>query len=161
MKKVLQQSSHSLDRLLQHSRYLEYLTRRLLTYLPGEFSKKISVLGFASKQRSKRQIVKQDSNKQQSLIIAAISPAWASKLRFYTPTLKRSLCADAQFSQLHKIIIRVGANNHSPKFQYGTKPVYSSQSASIIQNSAEHIDNLELKEALIRLAHNVNKHEGK
>ena len=151
MKKVLRQSSNRIDRLLQHSRYLEYLTRRLLTFLPVEFCKKISVLGFSSNKGTK---------KQQSLIIAATSPAWASKLRFYTPTLKRSLCAEPQFSQLHKIIIRVGANNHSPQSQHSTKPVYSSQSASIIQDSAQHIDNAELKEALIRLAHNVNDHEG-
>ena len=155
MKKVLQQSSHSLDRLLQHSRYLEYLTRRLLTYLPAEFSKKISVLGFSSP----KQGAKQRANKQQSLIIAAISPAWASKLRFYTPTLKRSLCADTQFSQLTKIIIRVNrANDYSP-LHNGTKPVYSPQSATIIQDSAQHIENIELKEALIRLAHNVNNHK--
>jgi len=154
MKKVLQQSSHSLDRLLQHSRYLEYLTRRLLTYLPNEFSKKISVLGFASMQRAK-----QSSNKQQSLIIAAISPAWASKLRFYTPTLKRSLCADAQFSQLTKIIIRVNRVNDYSPLHNGTKPVYSTQSATIIQDSAQCIENIELKEALIRLSHNVNKHK--
>ena len=149
MKKVLQQSSASLDRLLQHSRYLEYLTRRLLTYLPAEFAGKISVLGFSNKKKSQK-------DNQQALIVATNSPAWASKLRFYTPTLKRSLCAEAQFSQLKKIVIRVASSNSSVE-KDKRNPLYSHNSAAIIQNSAEHIDNKELKEALMRLAHNVEK----
>lgn len=147
MKKVLQQSSASLERLLQHSRYLEYLSRRVLTYLPAEFTGKISVLGFSNKKASKE---------QQALIVAAVSPAWASKLRFYTPTLKRALTAEPQFNQLKKIIIRVTASHTSVKKDH-VNPVYSKKSAAVIQNSAEHIDNKELKEALIRLAHNVEK----
>ena len=149
MKKVLQQSSASLDRLLQHSRYLEYLSKRVLTYLPAEFAEKIIVLGFSNKNKSKKE-------KQYALIIAAVSPAWASKLRFYTPTLKRSLCAEPQFSLLNKIVIRVTSSNTSVKKDQ-KDPVYSQNSAAIIQNSAEHIENNDLKEALIRLAHNVKK----
>ncbi|MCU7937746.1 MAG: DUF721 domain-containing protein [gamma proteobacterium symbiont of Bathyaustriella thionipta] len=147
MKKVLQQSSASLDRLLQHSRYLEYLSKRLLTYLPAEFAEKVTVLGFSNKKNS-------NNDNQQALIVAAISPAWASKLRFYTPTLKRSLCAEPQFNQLKKIVIRVAASKASVK-KDNESPLYSQNSAAIIQNSAEHIENNELKEALIRLARNV------
>lgn len=149
MKKVLQHSSASLDRLLQHSRYLEYLSKRVLTYLPAEFAGKISVLGFSNKNKSKK-------DKQQALIVAAISPAWASKLRFYTPTLRRSLTAEPQFNQLKKIVVRVATSNTSVKKDQ-QNPVYSQNSAAIIQNSAEHIENEELKEALLRLAHNVEK----
>jgi hypothetical protein len=149
MKKVLQQSSASLDRLLQHSRYLEYLSRRVLTYLPAEFAEKISVLGFSNKNKQKK-------DDQYALIIAAISPAWASKLRFYTPTLKRSLCAEPQFSQLKKIVIRVTSSTTAVKKDQ-KNPVYSQNSAAIIQDSAEHIENDDLKEALMRLAHNVEK----
>ncbi|MCU7798599.1 MAG: DUF721 domain-containing protein [gamma proteobacterium symbiont of Lucinoma myriamae] len=149
MKKILQQSSASLDRLLQHSRYLEYLSKRVLTYLPAEFVGKISVLGFSDKNKSQK-------DKQYALIIATISPAWASKLRFYTPTLKRSLCAEPKFNQLKKIVIRVASSNTTVKKDQ-KNPIYSQNSATIIQNSAEHIENEELKEALMRLAHNVEK----
>ncbi len=147
MKKVLQQPSASLNRLLQHNQYLDYLSKRLLTYLPTEFSNKISVLGF-SKKASK--------NKQQSLIILADSPAWASKLRFYIPTLKRSLRAEPQFNLLSKIVIRTVSSDSTQK-KDTPKPLYSQKSASIIHDSAQYIDDAELKEALIRLAHNIKK----
>lgn len=149
MKKVLQQPSASLDRLLQHSRYLEFLSKRVLTYLPAEFAGKISVLGFSNKNKSQKE-------KQLALIIATISPAWASKLRFYTPVLKRSLTAEPQFNQLKKIVIRVNSASTSIK-KDEQNPVYSQNSATIIHNSAEHIENEELKEALTRLAYNVEK----
>lgn len=148
MKKILQQPSTSIERLLQHSRYLEYLSKRLLTYLPAEFSEKISVLGFSTSSGKR--------GKQQSLIIAAISAAWASKLRFYTPTLKRSLTAEPQFSQLKKIIIRVTSSNISTNKEKNM-PVYSKNASNIIQNSAQHIENDDLKNALIRLAHSVRE----
>ncbi len=146
MKKVFQQPAISIDRLLQHSRYLEYITKRVLTYLPDEFSGKISVLGFSSRLSNK--------GKQQSLIISAISAAWASKLRFYTPTLKRSISAEPQFSQLGKITIKVASANISTK-KDKKMPNYSHNAAEIIQDSAQFIENDELKEALIRLARNV------
>lgn len=148
MKKILQQPSTSIERLLQHSRYLEYLSKRLLTYLPAEFSEKISVLGFSTSAGNR--------GKQQSLIIAAISAAWASKLRFYTPTLKRSLTAEPQFSQLKKIIIKVASSNTSTNKEKNM-PLYSQNASDIIQNSAQHIENDDLKNALMRLAHSVGE----
>ncbi len=148
MKKIFQKPGVNIDRLLQHSRYLEYLTKRVLTFLPDEFSGKITVLGFSSRRSNKE--------KQQNLIIAAASAAWASKLRFYTPTLKRSLSAEPQFSQLGKIAIKVASANISTK-KDKKMPTYSNNSADIIQSSAQFIENDELKKALMRLAHSVGK----
>ena len=142
MKKILQQPSANIERLLQHGRYLDYLSKRVLTYLPEEFADKISVLGFSSKGTTK------------ALIIATISSAWASKLRFYTPTLKRSLCSEPQFSQLGKIVIKVGFSNITTKIKKST-PKYSQNSANVIENSAEHIDDEALKAALMRLSQHV------
>lgn len=147
MKKVFQQPSANIERLLQHSRYLDYLSRRLLTYLPAEFAGKVSVLGFSEK------------GKKQSLIVAASTPAWASKLRFYTPTLKRSLTAEPQFRQLQSIIIKVAFSNISTK-KNKNNPVYSKDSAKIIENNAQHIENEELKESLMRLSRHVEGREG-
>lgn len=145
MKKVLQQASGSIDRLLQHSRYLEFITKRLLTYLPDEFSGKISVLGFSRRK------------KQPSLVVTVTSAAWASKLRFYTPSLKRSLTAEPQFSELKKIIIKVASTKTNKSNKDDNRPIYSANAANTIENSAQHIDNDELKEALMRLAHSVSQ----
>ena len=151
MKKILKQPSTSIDRLLQHSRYLEYLSKRLLTYLPAEFIDKISVLGFSTSGNFSC-----NKEKQQSLVVATVSAAWASKLRFYVPTLKRSLTAEPQFSQLKKIVIKVVSANTSINKEENM-PIYSQNSSDIIQDTAQHIENDELKQSLMRLAENVGK----
>jgi hypothetical protein len=66
------------------------------------------------------------------------------------------LTAEPQFSQLNKIIIKVASSNISIKKEENM-PIYSQNSAEVIKNSAEHIENDDLKEALMRLAHNVGK----
>ncbi len=141
MKKVLQQPYAAIDRLLQHSRYLDYLSRRLLSYLPDEFSGKVSVAGF---------------KQQQQLTLSVSSSAWASKLRFYTPTLKRSLRNDPQFNQLQKIIIKVAFSNTNTKQTKNTL-IYSQNAANVIASSADHIEDEGLRETLLRLAEHVGE----
>lgn len=148
MKKVLQQPAASIERLLQHGQYLDYLSKRLLTYLPDEFSGKISVLGFSTKGKNSTTVTKQ------KLIVAAINSAWASKLRFYTPTLKRSLSAEPQFSQLQSIIIKVAFSNISIK-NTKNNPIYSQTSAKVIESNAQHIADEDLKASLMRLSRHV------
>ncbi|MDX2503853.1 MAG: DciA family protein [Gammaproteobacteria bacterium] len=154
MKKILQQPSASIERLLQHGRYLEYLSKRLLTYLPDEFAGKISVLAISSKGNKFSKDKKPATGGKQTLIVAVCSPAWASKLRFYTPTLKRSLTAEAQFSQLQSIKVKVAFANINTKIKK-KNPVYSQNSAKIIENNAQHISDKELKEALMRLSRHI------
>lgn len=144
MKKVLQQPAANIERLLQHGQYLEYLSKRVLTFLPAEFAGKITVLGLSGK------------DNHQILVIAAISPAWASKLRFHTPILKRCLMAEPRFSRLQKIVIKVAFSNINTKFKEN-KPNYSQNSAKVIENSAQHITDEGLKGALMRLSRHVAK----
>ena len=142
MKKILQWPSNDIERLLQHSRYLAYLTKRLLTFLPSEFTHNVFVLAYRVKK------------KQHCLIISSKSSAWASKLRFHIPALIRSLSAEPQFSQLEKILIRV---NDSQKKIPARKnnPKYSIQSANTIKESAQEVSNDDLKKSLLRLAKHV------
>ena len=144
MKKVLQQPTASIERLLQHGRYLDYLSKRLLTYLPEDFCNRISVLGFTTK------------GKKHILIVSAISSAWASKLRFYLPSLKRSLCSEAQFSHIQSIRIRA-ASIDNDKQRKINNVIYSNKSAQIIETSAQHISDKELKAALVRLSQHVHE----
>jgi len=155
VKKVLQQPSANIERLLQHKRYLDYLSKRLLSYLPDEFANKISVLGLTNSTLNKKE-------KKSSLHVSVSSAAWASKLRFYLPSLKRSLCAEAQFSHIQSINIKVspssqankqsdndsGSNNHC---------IYSDHSAKIIEDSAQHISDEGLKSSLLRLSQHISK----
>ena len=150
MKKVLQQPSPSIERLLQHQRYLDYLSKRLLTYLPAEFLKKISVLGITSSTANKR------ANKQ-ILIVSVTSAAWASKLRFYLPTLKRSLCAEAQFSHIQSIRIKVISATEKTPPKKNKHLVYSNYSAKIVASSAQHISDDSLRTSLLRLSQHISE----
>ncbi len=141
MKKILQQPDASIDRLLQHSRYLDYLTRRLLSYLPEEFAEQVSVVAFKNKQQLK---------------LACNSPAWASKLRFYTLKLKHALQNDPQFNQLQKINIKVVSSNINTKNKKNTL-IYSQSAANVIADSAEHIEDEGLRENLMRLSRHVGE----
>lgn len=141
MKKILQQPYATIDRLLQHSRFLDYLTRRLLTYLPDEFAEQVNVVGFKNKQQLK---------------LACSSPAWASKLRFYTPKLKRALQNDPQFNQLQKINIKVAFSNINTKNKKNTL-IYSQNAANMIAHTAEHIEDEGLRETLMSLSRHVGR----
>ncbi len=153
MKKVLQQPSEKIERLLQHKRYLDYLSKRLLSYLPDEFAEKLSVLGLTDS-KTNRKVGKQ------VLLVSVNSAAWASKLRFYLPSLKRSLCAEAQFSHIQAIRIKVRSNqtnhNHEPAKKTNNL-VYSNASAKIVASSAQHIIDEELKSSLLRLSQHISK----
>ncbi|MCU7833653.1 MAG: DUF721 domain-containing protein [gamma proteobacterium symbiont of Taylorina sp.] len=148
MKKVLQQPTANIERLLQHQRYLNYLSRRLLSYLPDEFATKLSVLGLNTK------------GKKQVLLVSVTSSAWASKLRFYLPLLKRSLCAEAQFSHIQSIKIRVTASNLKElpvQLKDSNHCIYSNHSAKIIEDSAQHIADEGLKSSLLRLSQHISR----
>ena len=153
MKKVLQQPSEKIERLLQHKRYLDYLSKRLLSYLPDEFAAKLSVLGLTDSKTNRK-------GGKQVLLVSVSSAAWASKLRFYLPSLKRSLCAEAQFSHIQAIRIKVSSNqtdhNHEPA-QKVNNLVYSNTSAKIVASSAQHIIDEELKSSLLRLSQHISE----
>lgn len=153
VKKVLQQPSAAIERLLQHKHYLDYLSKRLLSYLPNEFAHKISVLGLTVSALNKK------SNKQ-ILLVSVTSAAWASKLRFYLPSLKRSLCAEAQFSHIQSIRISVNSatTTRQPRPSKSAQPlVYSNHSAQIVADSAQYINDEGLKSSLLRLSQHISE----
>lgn len=153
MKKVLQQPSASIERLLQHKRYLDYLSKRLLSYLPDEFSTKLSVLGLTDSKINKH-------GGKQVLLISVSSAAWASKLRFYLPSLKRSLCREAQFSHIQSIRIKAAStksDNHHKYLKKDNHLLYSNISAKIIADSAQHITDEGLKSSLLRLSQHISE----
>ena len=153
MKKVLQQPSEKIERLLQHKRYLDYLSKRLLSYLPDEFAAKLSVLGLTDSKTNRK-------GGKQVLLVSVSSAAWASKLRFYLPSLKRSLCAEAQFSHIQAIRIKVSSNQTNHNCEHAKKAnnlVYSNTSAKIVASSAQHITDEELKSSLLRLSQHISE----
>ena len=112
-----------------------------------EFIGKINVIGMKNKA------------KKQVLVVSTCSSAWASKLRFYLPALKRSLCSEAQFSHIQAIQVKAATkpSDEVQKRQKNNKLVYSSSSAKIIQQSAQHIADNGLKSSLLRLSQHISK----
>ena len=153
VKKVLQQPSAVIERLLQHKHYLDYLSKRLLSYLPNEFSGRISVLGLTVSGLNKK-------SKKQVLLVSVTSAAWASKLRFFLPSLKRSLCAEAQFSHIQSIritVISAASNSQVNPLKSNNHLIYSNHSAKVVANSAQHINDEGLKSSLLRLSQHISK----
>jgi hypothetical protein len=155
VKKVLQHPSASIERLLQHKRYLDFLSKRLLSYLPDEFSHQLSVLGMVNAATNSS-----TTSKKQVLLVAVNSAAQASKLRFYLPSLKRSLCSEAQFSHIQSIRIKVISNPLSElknKHQKKNKDhlIFSNHSAQIVESSAQYIIDEGLKSSLLRLSKHI------
>jgi len=149
MKKILQQPTAGIERLLQHQRYLDYLSKRLLSYLPDEFATKLSVLGLNKK------------GQKHVLLVSINSAAWASKLRFYLPSLKRSLCSEAQFSHIQSIKIKVNSatdlNTHPVYHKSDNHCIYSNRSARIIKDTAQQITDEGLKSSLLRLSKHISE----
>ncbi len=138
MRKILQTPSESIQRLLQHGRFLNYITQRIKTYLPADFSDKITVVRFNKK----------------ILVIAVNSSGWASKLRFYLPELKRSLSIEDRFAQLDVIKIRVSAQKKL-NFAASQTPIHSNFAAKTVQENAQCIKNEQLKASLLNLSRHI------
>ena len=89
----------------------------------------------------------------QSLILAVPSPAWATRMRYQLPTLLSCLQAQQGMRHIKEIQIRVHpANDHETPRQAPRPVSLSAQSAMLIADCAEHINDAALSQALFRLA---------
>jgi len=138
MKKILQTPSANIERLLQHGRFLDYITQRIKTYFPADISDNITVVKFDKK----------------TLVIAVVSSAWASKLRFFIPELKRSLIVESRFAHLATIRIKVLAKR-TAKSALTHTPVCSDFAAKTLHENAQFIHNDELKTSLLNLSRHI------
>ena len=137
MKKILCGSIPGIEELLQHSRYLAYLSKRVLTYLPVEFNDKVSVLKYD----------------RQVLVLSAASSGWAGKLRFYLPELKQRLSGEQLFLQLRTIKVKVCSADVSKKTK--KNPNYSTKASLIIEQSVQQISDQPLKSSLLKLSRHI------
>ena len=142
MKKILQTPSGNIARLLQHGRFLDYITQRIITYLPKDFSDKITVVRFDKK----------------TLVLAARSSVIASKLRFFIPQLNRSLKAESRFSQLTAIKVKV-TTEATAKRTSRNNPVCSNFAAKTLHDNAQFINDDELKASLLNLSRHISEKE--
>ena len=93
------------------------------------------------------------------LTIITASPVWAAKLRYLLPSLLRQLQNHKSFSQVTDINIKI--SNTMTHKDSQPKPrkmaTMSQQSASVIQQTAETIEDKALRESLLRLSRHGKK----
>lgn len=135
MKKVLKKTSPALERLIQQTRYLDYLSKRICNYLPSEFEGHVHVL----------------RHDLSGLVLSGETPAWSSKLRFFIPALKRSLANDPILGSLKHIQVKASFSKATKKMvKY--PPTLSQNARNSLQECANSIENDELRTSLLRLA---------
>lgn len=90
-----------------------------------------------------------------SLVLSTTSPAWHHKLRFVTMDLLSTLRANPLWSGLKSIEVRVDylpPTHHDTPTNFKTPSSISAQNAKLLRQTATHIRNEKLAQALTRLA---------
>lgn len=86
------------------------------------------------------------------LILTASSPAWAAKIRYQLPELRKALAKNNELGKIADIIVRTSPHNTTPPPRPTRRPELSQDAADVLRSLAAHIDHTELSRALCRLA---------
>ncbi len=94
------------------------------------------------------------SIKTEVAIILVNSPAWATRLRYNIPTILEALNNELNLKQIKTIRIKV-QHSESKRSSTKNKPVFlSKDTAKLLQDSANSINDSELKNCLIKISKN-------
>lgn len=94
-----------------------------------------------------------------ALVLSTTSPAWHHKLRFVTMDLLSTLRTNPMWSGLKSIEVRVDylpSNYDDTPTNFKTPSPISAQNAKLLRQTATHIRNQKLAEAITRLAKHSN-----
>ncbi|GMR08939.1 MAG: hypothetical protein BMS9Abin26_1949 [Gammaproteobacteria bacterium] len=91
------------------------------------------------------------------LILLAPSPVWASRLRHMLPQLRQNLLRQSRFKDLRDIQVRIAPLQRNTDACRSANHSLSPESAAILEQSADTIQDPALKSALQRLAHSRDK----
>jgi hypothetical protein len=132
--KLLGASQYS--RLVNQARVLKTLEEFLLELLPADLNTHCRLLAI----------------REDTLVLAADSPVWASRLRFHSPQLLKQL-NHTQSVKLRTVQIRVRPPEpFIPDERHKTSRQRSKNSTAALQQVAQAISDPGLKSALLRLA---------
>lgn len=128
--------------LITHANYLSKLSQVVQALLPMPLSEHVYVANF----------------QQHILTLVTDNPVWASRLRYSIPELRHKLKSHASFpGKIDEIVVKV-----SPDFKPLDKSSTSRGSTRTVDSAsistlAEHVDDSNLKQALLRLASHTQK----
>jgi len=129
-----------MQRLLSQAKHIDQWNKRIQRILPGPIAAHCQVTNVT----------------EDKLVIQVNSPAWASKLRLFIPKLEKTIIVNGLQSVELKVAIPAPAYNAIKEIPTPRSPLSSEASNTIIQ-TAETINDKNLREALLRLAAQSNK----
>jgi hypothetical protein len=141
LSRVLQNNRGTLRDILSHATFIEQLNDVLLKHLPGEYAGHCQAVTL----------------RQYILVVAADTPAWAARMRYFSAELLIKLRQEPVFRNLKKIQIRVVPRSLIPRTPPPEQKYISGKSASVIQDAVKSIKDPKLKKSLLKLARNKQK----
>lgn len=138
--KLLEDRNSGYSNLVKHARELNSLNLQLQRHLPASLGKHCQLANYRSN----------------TMIIQSESAAWASKLRYLLPQLRRELSQYPVFSGLKDIHIRVAATVTESR-EKPSPPRLSNQSALLLEQAAASISDPDLGKALAQLARHTHR----
>lgn len=129
-----------MQRLLAHARHIDQWSKRLQRILPGPIAANCQVINIT------------DS----ALVIQVNSSAWATKLRLFVPKLEKAIKASGLQTVSLKVATPTTANKKAIEVSEPRQPLTAEASRTISQ-TAETINDKNLREALLRLAAQSSK----
>lgn len=139
---LLTDRSQQLHVLVTRAQHLRELTKKLRGLLPAPLANHVVVANIT----------------ETTLVLAADSPIWMTKLRYYTP----KLLANFQIRQpalpnLTQVRLRINPPVPVPVLSYLPPNAISGKAATHISSVANDLNDMKLKQALLRLAKRPEK----
>jgi len=138
---ILQRSSRHLSNVLKTVSELHQLDGIVQKHLSGELSHHYRTANY----------------RHGELVLTTDSNAWATRMRYIAPGLIKSLQKESIFQGVKSISCLVDAtpifDSHPTQKQMTKKPnELTNQTKSLLQQVANHVQSIDLKRALLRLA---------
>ena len=158
----------------EHALILQQLDRILQKILPEPLAQHCQVANIHTEPLQQKNGRLRDIHSK-TLVLAASSPSWSSRLRFHVPEILKALQQDYEIP-VQNIRILVSqhlphqhpSNNAEPDVgrirslegipqTFSSKTLLSRASADLVRETADSIENLDLRNSLIRLSRHSRK----
>ena len=136
---LLASSASGLQHLLEKAAILDQLTRDLCDALTPPLNQHVSVANI----------------RQNTLVIAADSPAWITKARYQAPVILKLIRQKTGLKQLTKIHFKVINTQDAESEHYSRQPNMTEGTSLLLESTAKGVTDPALKAAIRRLSRNA------
>lgn len=143
MKPILNQAYGSLQNLLDSAQVYQALLDTGRDHLPAEMQEHLLGVSF----------------QQQTLLLQIDSPAWATRMRFYEPTILGTFQQHFPHLQLNQVKVSVLPMEEIPRPKKEIVSHPSEADAEDMRELSEAVESQELKAALLKLSHRAKNAE--